>query len=208
MVKATDALLPPSSKFEHQTLVISTGVIGQNGWRRRNQVHSDSQGCETHITLHPAYLLRFLSRQRFTVKTRSKPEINLERRFITKFVHSWGRILAASGSVPLLPSSSTGEPLIIDPTKVSVTFIPSDGTSPLPVLVNGEPEVVDEVRAKEIMTLEDFEISINLGMGHNPERVAKYWTCDFSYVSLLSYLMNFLMKSPQEYVQINGDYHS
>ena len=30
MVKATDALLPPSSEFEHQTLVMSTGVIGQN----------------------------------------------------------------------------------------------------------------------------------------------------------------------------------
>ncbi|KIK03993.1 hypothetical protein K443DRAFT_676312 [Laccaria amethystina LaAM-08-1] len=105
---------------------------------------------------------------------------------------NWGRILAASGSIPLLPSSPTGEPLTIDPTKVNVTFIPSDGTSPLPVLVNGEPEVVDEERAKEIMTLEDFEISVNLGMSDNPEGEAKYWTCDFSY----------------EYVRINGDYRS
>lgn len=59
------------------------------------------------------------------------------------------------------------------------------------MLVNGEPEVVDEVRAKEIMTLEDFEISVNLGMSDNPEGEAKYWTCDFSYVGLSPYLMNF-----------------
>jgi glutamate N-acetyltransferase/amino-acid N-acetyltransferase len=86
--------------------------------------------------------------------------------------------------------------LTIDPTKVNVTFIPSDGTSPLPVLVNGEPEVVDEERAKEIMTLEDFEISVNLGMSHNPEGEAKYWTCDFSYVSLSPHLMNFFDEMP------------
>ncbi|KAJ3487205.1 hypothetical protein NLJ89_g11736 [Agrocybe chaxingu] len=102
---------------------------------------------------------------------------------------NWGRILAATGSVPLQPSS-TGSIPVIDPTKVNVTFVPSDGTSSLPVLVNGEPENVDEVRAKEILTLEDFEILVDLGMGGDGE--AQYWTCDFSY----------------EYVQINGDYRS
>ncbi|KIM38429.1 hypothetical protein M413DRAFT_447883 [Hebeloma cylindrosporum] len=94
---------------------------------------------------------------------------------------NWGRILAATGSVP---SSDK-----IDPEKVSVTFIPSDGTSALPVLVNGEPIPVDETRAKEIMELEDFELQVELGIG---EAEAKYWTCDFSY----------------EYVRINGDYRS
>ncbi|KAF8961964.1 arginine biosynthesis protein ArgJ [Flammula alnicola] len=102
---------------------------------------------------------------------------------------NWGRILAATGSVPLLPSS-TGAAPVIDPTKVNVTFVPSDGTTALPVLVNGEPEKVDEVRAKEILSLEDFEVLVDLGMGGNGE--AKYWTCDFSY----------------EYVRINGDYRS
>ena len=77
-----------------------------------------------------------------------------------------------------------------------MTFIPSDGTSPLPVLANGEPEEVDEVRAKEIMTHEDFEISVNLGMSDNPEGETKYWTCDFSYVSLSPYHMNFFDKMP------------
>ena len=61
-----------------------------------------------------------------------------------------------------------------------MTFIPSDGTSALPVLINGEPEKVDEVRAKEILGLEDFEILVDIGMGGNEE--AQYWTCDFSYV--------------------------
>ncbi|KAF8645913.1 hypothetical protein AX16_007487 [Volvariella volvacea WC 439] len=109
---------------------------------------------------------------------------------------NWGRILAATGSVPLSPSTTTSaqsQPEI-DPTKVSVTFIPSDGSSPLPVLINGEPENVDEVRAKEILVLEDFEVEVDLGMEtkKGEEGVARYWTCDFSY----------------EYVRINGDYRS
>ena len=74
---------------------------------------------------------------------------------------------------------------IIDPTKVSVSFIPSDGSSPLPVLVNGEPENVDEVRAKEILILEDFGVEVDLGMG-GEDGEARYWTCDFSYVSCSS----------------------
>lgn len=62
-----------------------------------------------------------------------------------------------------------------------MTFLPSDGSSALPVLVNGEPEKVNEVRAKEILTMEDFELVVDLGMGGDGE--AQYWTCDFSYVS-------------------------
>jgi glutamate N-acetyltransferase/amino-acid N-acetyltransferase len=76
--------------------------------------------------------------------------------------------------------TSTSEPPIIDPAKVNVTFIPSDGTTALPVLINGEPETVDEARAKEILGLEDFEILVDIGMGGDGK--AQYWTCDFSYV--------------------------
>lgn len=65
---------------------------------------------------------------------------------------------------------------------MNVSFIPTDGTAPLPLLVHGEPEKVDEVRAKEIISQEDLEIKIELGIGSES---AKYWTCDFSYVSLL-----------------------
>ena len=63
---------------------------------------------------------------------------------------------------------------------MNVTFVPADGTTPLPLLVNGEPEKVDEARASEIIGQEDLEIKVELGIGSES---AKYWTCDFSYVS-------------------------
>lgn len=94
---------------------------------------------------------------------------------------NWGRILAATGSIPL------SKPL--DPKRVNVSFVPTDGTAPLPLLVNGEPEKVDEARASEIIAQEDLEIRVDLGLGTGS---AKYWTCDFSY----------------EYVKINGDYRT
>ncbi|KAH9026400.1 arginine biosynthesis bifunctional protein ARG7 [Lactarius pseudohatsudake] len=81
---------------------------------------------------------------------------------------NWGRVLAA-----------TGERVVR----------PTDGSPVLPLLVNGEPEKVDEVRAKEILSAEDLEVRVELGLGSES---AKYWTCDFSY----------------EYVKINGDYRS
>ncbi|KAL4252143.1 Arginine biosynthesis bifunctional protein ArgJ, mitochondrial [Abortiporus biennis] len=94
---------------------------------------------------------------------------------------NWGRILAATGSLRL------SEPLV--PSRVSVSFVPADGSSPLPLLVNGEPEVVDEDRALEIVSKGDLGINVQLGLGNES---AKYWTCDFSY----------------EYVRINGDYRT
>ncbi|KAL5536902.1 ECM42 [Sanghuangporus sanghuang] len=109
---------------------------------------------------------------------------------------NWGRILAATGSIP---PSSLSKPL--DPALISVSLIPSPAPSssaapspsstepPFPLLVNGEPVKVDEVRAKEILQNEDLEILVKLGLGSES---ATYWTCDFSY----------------EYVRINGDYRS
>ena len=94
----------------------------------------------------------------------------------------------------------------IDPSRVNVSFIPSDGTAPLRLLVNGEPEVVDEDRALEIISKEDVEIKVELGMG--PES-AKYWTCDFSYVSVVvSRSIRTCSNVLQEYVRINGEYRS
>lgn len=66
---------------------------------------------------------------------------------------------------------------------MNVLFVPDDGSADLSVLVGGEPENVDEDRAKEILSEGKFEIKIQLGIG---EESAKYWTCDFSYVSLSS----------------------
>jgi len=94
---------------------------------------------------------------------------------------NWGRILAATGSIQL------SNP--INPQTVSVSFVPTDGSPVLPLLTNGEPEQVDEDRAKQILEREDLEILVQLGMGSEK---ATYWTCDFSH----------------DYVTINGDYRS
>lgn len=95
---------------------------------------------------------------------------------------NWGRVLAALGSI-----QGISRPL--EQPRVNVSFVPDDGSAALPVLVGGEPEEVDEVRAKEILSEAKFEIKIELGLGGES---AKYWTCDLSY----------------EYVKINADYRS
>lgn len=94
---------------------------------------------------------------------------------------SWGRILSSTGSTPLS--------IPLDPTLVSVSFVPSPTSSnptPLLVLENGEPVGVDEERASEILGEEEFEIRVDLGgQGVGGSEAARYWTCDFSYVSHL-----------------------
>jgi glutamate N-acetyltransferase/amino-acid N-acetyltransferase len=103
---------------------------------------------------------------------------------------NWGRILCATGyaqiSEPGMPPSEVPE---IVPEKTSVSFIPSDGSPELKLLVNGEPETVDETRAAEILEHEDLEILVKLGNG---KEEAVYWTCDYSH----------------EYITINGDYRT
>ncbi|GAA5895814.1 glutamate N-acetyltransferase [Sporobolomyces salmoneus] len=94
---------------------------------------------------------------------------------------NWGRILCAVGySQP---------PFTIDPSRVTVSFVPTDGSPELLLLKNGEPENVDEERASTILKAEDLEIRVHLGLG---EEKATYWTCDFSH----------------EYISINADYRS
>ena len=66
----------------------------------------------------------------------------------------------------------------VAPEKTSVSFIPTDGSAELKLLVNGEPEEVDEARASEILSLEDLEILVRLGTGNEE---ATYWTCDYSH---------------------------
>lgn len=90
-----------------------------------------------------------------------------------------GRILCATGyslvSEPGLPVNDVPE---VAPEKTNVSFIPTDGTAELKLLVNGEPEQVDEARAAEILELEDLEILVRLGTG---DKQATYWTCDYSH---------------------------
>jgi len=85
-----------------------------------------------------------------------------------------------------MPSNEVSE---IVPEKISVSFIPTDGSPELKLLVDGEPEIVDERRAAEILEHEDLEILVKLGCG---KESAVYWTCDYSH----------------EYITINGDYRT
>ncbi|KAF3770667.1 arginine biosynthesis protein ArgJ [Cryphonectria parasitica EP155] len=103
---------------------------------------------------------------------------------------NWGRILCATGYSLL---SEPGEPVNqvadIVPEKTNVSFVPVDGSAELKLLVDGEPEAVDEARASEILQAEDLDILVRLGTG---KEEATYWTCDYSH----------------EYITINGDYRT
>lgn len=92
---------------------------------------------------------------------------------------NWGRILCATGySLLSEPGEPVNEVAEIVPEKTNVSFMPTDGSAELKLLVNGEPEVVDEVRASEILQAEDLEILVRLGTG---KEEATYWTCDYSH---------------------------
>jgi glutamate N-acetyltransferase / amino-acid N-acetyltransferase len=95
---------------------------------------------------------------------------------------NWGRILCATGYAEGVAS--------VIPEETSVSFVPTDGSEELKLLVRGEPEQVDEARAAKILESEDLEIVVKLS--EKFEESAVYWTCDFSH----------------EYVTINGDYRT
>ncbi|CAK7903110.1 arginine biosynthesis bifunctional protein ArgJ, mitochondrial [[Candida] anglica] len=97
---------------------------------------------------------------------------------------NWGRILCSIGYADVKSPDS------VNPSKTCVSFIPSDGSKKLDLLVDGEPQAVDEVRASEILAFEDLNVEIDLGTGGG--QGCEFWTCDFSH----------------EYVTINGDYRS
>ncbi|KAL8861411.1 MAG: hypothetical protein Q9178_002284 [Gyalolechia marmorata] len=101
---------------------------------------------------------------------------------------NWGRILCAVGYTEGL------SPGAVVPEKTSVSFVPTDGSEVLKLLVRGEPESVDEKRAANILENEDLEILVDLGGGESGTGTeeASYWFCDFSH----------------EYVTINGDYRT
>ncbi|KAF2715375.1 Arginine biosynthesis bifunctional protein ArgJ beta chain [Pleomassaria siparia CBS 279.74] len=95
---------------------------------------------------------------------------------------NWGRILCATGYAEGVDS--------IIPEETSVSFVPSNGSAELKLLVKGEPEQVDEERASQILKEEDLTIVVRLSEKFDESAVM--WTCDFSH----------------EYVTINGDYRT
>jgi len=97
---------------------------------------------------------------------------------------NWGRILCATGYAEGVDS--------VIPEETSVSFVPTDGSEELKLLVRGEPEQVDEARAAKILEAEDLEINVRLSENKGYKEEAVFWTCDFSH----------------EYVTINGDYRT
>lgn len=97
---------------------------------------------------------------------------------------NWGRVLCATGYAEGVEG--------VVPEQTSVSFVPSDGSEELKLLVRGEPEQVDEQRAKEILEAEDLEIRVRVSDKEVEGGEAVFWTCDFSH----------------EYVTINGDYRT
>jgi glutamate N-acetyltransferase / amino-acid N-acetyltransferase len=92
---------------------------------------------------------------------------------------NWGRILCATGySLISSPGQAANDVPEVEPGTTNVSFIPTDGSSELKLLINGEPEQVDESRASEILEMEDLEILVRLGTG---DKSATYWTCDYSH---------------------------
>lgn len=100
---------------------------------------------------------------------------------------NWGRILCAVGYT----NGVSAEALLLE--RMSVSFVPTDGTPPLLLLVRGEPQNPDESRAAQILAHEDLEICVDLGAGADDGGAeASYWFCDFSH----------------GYVTINADYRT
>ncbi|KEQ71111.1 Arginine biosynthesis bifunctional protein ArgJ beta chain [Aureobasidium namibiae CBS 147.97] len=97
---------------------------------------------------------------------------------------NWGRILCAIGYAP----GNT----CIRPQQTSVSFVPADGSEELKLLVDGEPQAVDEARAAAILEMEDLEILVKLSNREQDVAETAVYTCDFSH----------------EYVTINGDYRT
>lgn len=92
---------------------------------------------------------------------------------------NWGRILCATGyALVSEPGNPVNEVEEIVPEKTNVSFVPTDGSPELKLLVDGEPEIVDEARAAQILEHEDLEILVKLGTG---KKEATYWTCDYSH---------------------------
>lgn len=139
-----------------------------------------------------------------TVRVRNSPDYESGRLIASTIARSplvktalygkdanWGRILCAVGY-----TQGVAEGTVV-PERTSVSFRPVDGSATLQLLVNGEPETVDEERASAILQNEDLEIEVDLGGGEKGAagcggEDAVYWFCDFSH----------------EYVTINGDYRT
>lgn len=153
-----------------------------------------------------------------TVRVQSARSIQAARRAASSIAQSslvktalygrdanWGRILCAIGYAPGVVDNPTlsinpDRKDQVEPSQTTVSFIPADGSKELVLLKRGEPQDADELRAKEILEMDDLEIFVRLsddGRAAGDDAASKqfeatYWTCDLSH----------------EYVTINADYRT
>ncbi|KAK5789529.1 hypothetical protein VI817_008652 [Penicillium citrinum] len=189
--------------------VLANGAAGGNTVPA-SETSEDYQALQTVLTDFAQELSQLVVRDgegatKFvTVRVRNSPDYESARLIASTIARSplvktalygrdanWGRILCAVGYTQGVRDGT------VVPERTSVSFRPVDGSPILKLLVNGEPETVDEERASAILQNEDLEIEIDLGGGEKGEagcggEDAVYWFCDFSH----------------EYVTINGDYRT
>lgn len=115
---------------------------------------------------------------------------------------NWGRILCAVGY-----TQGVSEETVV-PERTSVSFVPVDGSEELELLVRGEPEAVDEMRAGRILECEDLEIRVDLGGGQSGigAEEASYWFCDFSHEYVVSLTLSSLLENHEGYANGNVDH--
>ncbi|KAH0538594.1 hypothetical protein FGG08_004795 [Glutinoglossum americanum] len=166
---------PPLHPSDHPAFLRTLTSFSQHLARL---VVRDGEGATKFITLRVANAASRADARRVAASVARSP---LVKTAMYGRDANWGRILCATGYAAGVE--------VVDPERTSVSFRPADGSPELRLLVGGEPEVVDEVRAAEILEMEDLEIVVDLGVG---KEEAVYWTCDFSH----------------EYVTINGDYRT
>lgn len=164
----------------------------------------DGEGATKFVTIRVTSDTGYITAKRAAVSIARSP---LVKTALYGKDANWGRILCAVGYAPgimetveVRSDNQSYQDQVI-PERTSVSFLPADGTEELKLLVRGEPQQVDEVRAKEILEMEDLEIMVRLDDGElladrkkrrSRPSEAVVWTCDFSH----------------EYVTINGDYRT
>tara|TARA_R110002003_G_scaffold48_23_gene4162 strand:+ start:16486 stop:17886 length:1401 start_codon:yes stop_codon:yes gene_type:complete len=141
----------------------------------------DGEGATKFVTIHVTNAATYKDAHRVASTIARSP---LVKTALYGKDANWGRILCATGYAEGVGS--------VTPNETSVSFVPTDGSEELKLLVRGEPEQVDEARAAEILEAEDLEIKVQLSENKGYEEEAVFWTCDFSH----------------EYVTINGDYRT
>ncbi len=108
-----------------------------------------------------------------TQAARSVANSNLVKTAIHGADANWGRVMAAVGY----------SGIDFDPDMVEISF------NDLPVLNKHYEIVLDEERAKQVLTQENITIALDLNQG---SAVARFWTCDLT----------------KEYIHINASYRS